>query len=150
MKKTFSIFNFQPLLTFHTIWPTFDMEKNLFNFQLPTIVYISHNLTYTWHGGTQTPPPPPLPIANQTMHQTLFSTHLKRGGLLLWKRVMHFLKTLVLTSSKNLSLFYKYNSLGLGYSYSFQKMQFQGLDSSLIFLISWTFGPDTSRPNLEP
>jgi len=58
---------------------------------------------------------------------------------------MHFLKTLVCIFSKNLSLFYKYNSLGLGYNSSFGKMQFQGLNSSLIF-----FGLDTSRPNLEP
>lgn len=69
MEKTFSLFNFQPLLTFHIIWLTLDMEKNLFSFQLPTIVYISHNLTYNWHGGTQTPPPP-FSIADETMYQT--------------------------------------------------------------------------------
>ncbi len=85
MKKTFSIFTFQPLLTFHTIWFILDMEKN--NFRLPTIVYISHNLTYTWHGGTQTPPPPPLLIANETMHQTHYFLAIKKGVAYLFGKV---------------------------------------------------------------
>jgi len=150
MKKTFSIFNFQALLAFHTIWPTFNMEKP---FQFSTSNHCLHftqfdlHLTW-WYSNTTTTTTPNSQWNNAS--NPLFSTHLERGGLLLWKKGMHFKKTLVLISSKTLSLFYKYNNLGLGYSYSFQKMQFQGLDSCLIFLISWTFGLDTSRPNLEP
>lgn len=142
-----NLFNFQlPTIVYISHNLTYTRHgKNLFNFQLPIIVYISHNLTYTGHGDTQTPPPP-LPIANETMHQTHYFLPIQKGmAYFFGKGGCTFLKTLVFIFSKNLSLVYKYNSLGLSYNSSFRKMQFQGLDSSSIF-----FGLDTSRPNLEP
>jgi hypothetical protein len=78
----------------------------------------------------------------------IFSTHLERGWFVCLKEGNALFKTLVLIPLKN--LFYGYNNPSSSFGSSFQKNQFQGLNSNFKFSIFYTFGLNTTKPNLEP